>query len=336
MENVEIAENRVEDVEIADQSVQDILPSPKKPPKRKRAYYKLFGKSYSFADTKVGLAFLAPALVLGIIFVVTPIVISLSYAFTEADIYNLGELKWVGFDNFVKAFADDPLFWTALKNSVVFTVCVVPLQLLLAFGLALILNTNLKGNTFFRWAFFVPVMLSLAVTSMLWMNLLASDGIINNLIVSLGGSPQGFLSDPDQALFVIVFISAWQGAGYQMLIFLSGLKNVPKEIYEAAELDGANKVQTLFHITIPAIKPTFSFVFITMLIGAFRLITQPMIMTSGGPDNATLTLSYYIYNQGVVYEGGVGYSSAMALIYTVFMSAIALTSRKFLEKDNTI
>ncbi len=304
--------------------------------KAKRAHYKLFGQSYSVNDTKVGLAFLTPALILGIIFVVAPMLISLSYAFMEADISNLGAAKWVWFANFEKAFFKDPLFWTAFKNSVVFTVCVVPIQLVLAFGLALILNTNLKGNTFFRWAFFVPVMLSLAVTSMLWMNLLSSDGIINNLFQAIGIPKQGFLSDPKQALFVIVFISAWQGAGYQMLIFLSGLKNVPKEIYEAASLDGANKAQTLFHITIPAIKPTFSFVFVTMLIGAFRLITQPMIMTSGGPDNATLTMSYYIYNNGVEYYNSVGYSSAIALIYTVFMAAIALTSRKFLEKDNTV
>lgn len=326
----------MERIETIVQSEPQGAPESGKAPKPKRAYYKIFGRSYSFGDTKVGLAFLAPALVLGIIFVVTPMLISLSYAFTETDIFNLGELKWVGFSNFAKAFAHDPLFWTAFKNSIVFTVCVVPLQLVLAFGLALILNTNLKGNTFFRWAFFVPVMLSLAVTSMLWMNLLASDGIINNMLQALGIAKQGFLDDPRQALFVIVFISAWQGAGYQMLIFLSGLKNVPKEIYEAAELDGANKWQILFRITIPAIKPTFSFVFITMLIGAFRLITQPMIMTSGGPENSTLTMSYYIYNQGVVYTDGVGYSSAIALIYTVFMAAIALTSRKFLEKDNTL
>ncbi len=324
----------MENIEVIKQNEPQAEPKGGKKPKR--THYKLFGQSYSFTDTKVGLAFLAPALILGIIFVVAPMLISLSYAFTETDIYNLSEVKWVGFDNFAKAFAKDPLFWTAFKNSVVFTVCVVPIQLLLAFGLALILNTDLKGNTFFRWAFFVPVMLSLAVTSMLWMNLLSSDGIINNFLQAMGFKKQGFLDDPKQALFVIVFISAWQGAGYQMLIFLSGLKNVPKEIYEAASLDGANKVQTLFHITIPAIKPTFSFVFITMLIGAFRLITQPMIMTSGGPNNATLTMSYYIYNNGVVYDNSVGYSSAIALIYTVFMAAIALTSRKFLEKDNTI
>lgn len=326
----------MENLEVSKVNEPSGNPQPEKSKKPKRTHYKLFGRSYSIADTKVGFAFLAPALILGIIFVVAPMAISLSYAFTEADIYNLGELKWVGFDNFVKAFAKDPLFWTAFKNSVVFTVCVVPIQLVLAFGLALILNTNFKGNTFFRWAFFVPVMLSLAVTSMLWMNLLSADGIVNNLIQSIGIKKQGFLSDPKQALFVIVFISAWQGAGYQMLIFLSGLKNVPKEIYEAAALDGANKWQILFRITIPAIKPTFSFVFITMLIGAFRLITQPMIMTAGGPDNATLTMSYYIYNNGVVYDKSVGYSSAIALIYTVFMAVVALTSRKFLEKDNTI
>ena len=128
----------------------------------------------------------------------------------------------------------------------------------------------------------------------------------------------------------IIFISIWQGAGYQMLIFLSGLKNIQPEIYEAASLDGANATQRFFYITIPNILPTFSFVLITMLIGAFRLITQPMIMTQGGPEDGTMTMSYYIYQQGITFRD-VGYSSAIAMIYTIFMSVIALTLRKVMD-----
>lgn len=301
----------------------------------KKKYYRLFGKVYKKSDTLVGVLFCLPAIILGTVFVLAPIAISLGYAFTDANLLELNNVHFVGFDQFQLAFSD-ARFLTALKNSGIFVVCVVPLQLVLALGLALILNTKIRGNTFFRWAFFVPVMLSLAVTSMLWMNMLdPENGIINEFLETIGIGRQNFLKDPDQALFVIVFMSAWQGAGYQMLIFLSGLKNVPKEVYEASSIDGANKTTTFFKITLPSIKPTFAFVFVTMLIGAFRMITQSMIMTGGGPLDATLTMSYYIYKQGIEFRN-VGYSSAIALIYTIIMSVIALTCRRILEKDNTI
>lgn len=300
-----------------------------KPPKRRSRYYRLFGKTYKKDDTIVGLCFILPALILGCIFVITPIVISLAYSFTDAYLLRLDEVQAVGFDQFVKVFKDGFL-WNAFGNTMVFVVITVPVQLCVALGLALILNTKIKANTFFRWAFFVPVMLSLAVTSFLWGNLFEHDGLINAILIKMGIGEQPFLDDPGQAMGIIIFISIWQGAGYQMLIFLSGLKNIQPEIYEAASLDGANSVQRFFYITIPNIMPTFSFVLVTMLIGAFRLITQPMIMTQGGPEDGTMTMSYYIYQQGITFRD-VGYSSAIAMVYTIFMSVIALTLRKVTE-----
>lgn len=300
-----------------------------KPPKRRNRYYTFLGKTYKKDDTIVGLCFILPALILGCIFVITPIVISLAYSFTDAYLLRLDEVQAVGFDQFVKVFKDGFL-WNAFGNTMVFVVITVPVQLCVALGLALILNTKIKANTFFRWAFFVPVMLSLAVTSFLWGNLFEQDGLINAILIKLGIGEQPFLDDPGQAMGIIIFISIWQGAGYQMLIFLSGLKNIQPEIYEAASLDGANSVQRFFYITIPNIMPTFSFVLVTMLIGAFRLITQPMIMTQGGPEDGTMTMSYYIYQQGITFRD-VGYSSAIAMVYTIFMSAIALTLRKVTE-----
>lgn len=300
-----------------------------KPPKRKNRYYTFLGKTYKKDDTIVGLCFILPALILGCIFVITPIVISLAYSFTDAYLLRLDEVQAVGFDQFVKVFKDGFL-WNAFGNTMVFVVITVPVQLCVALGLALILNTKIKANTFFRWAFFVPVMLSLAVTSFLWGNLFEHDGLINAILIKLGIGEQPFLDDPGQAMGIIIFISIWQGAGYQMLIFLSGLKNIQPEIYEAASLDGANATQRFFYITIPNIMPTFSFVLVTMLIGAFRLITQPMIMTQGGPEDGTMTMSYYIYQQGITFRD-VGYSSAIAMVYTIFMSAIALTLRKVTE-----
>lgn len=301
---------------------------------RIKPHYKLFGKVYSTQDTIVGWLFLLPAVVLGLVFIIGPMVVSLSYSFTDANLLKLDQASFVGFKQFIDALSDE-VMWTAFDNTMKFVVCVVPLQLGLSYGLALILNSKIKCNTFFRWAFFVPVMLSLAVTSMLWMNLLnEQDGLINAFLENLGFNRQEFLGNPKLAMPVIILISAWQGAGYQMLIFLSALKNIPKEVYEASQVDGANKFQRLIYVTCPMIKPTFSFVLVTMLIGAFRLITQPMIMTGGGPLNSTLTMSYYIYQQGISYRN-VGYSSAIALLYTIFMATIALTLNKVTGKENT-
>lgn len=303
--------------------------------KDKKAYFKLFGKSYHKGESAIGIAFITPAVILGIIFTILPMVISLAYAFTDAYMLDLTEAKWNNFENFIRLFGD-PVLWKAFGNTMIFVVVAVPVQLGIALGLALILNIKtLRCNTFFRWAFFCPVMLSLAVTSMLWMNLMDyNDGLINTILESIGLGRQLFLNSETQALGVIIFVSVWQGAGYQMLIFLSGLKNIPPELYEAASMDGASKVRQFWSITLPSIKPTFSYVMVTTLIGAFRLITQPMIMTGGGPLNSTMTMSYYIYLQGVEYWD-VGYSSAIALFYTIIMAAVALTLRKVTGGDNT-
>ncbi len=301
---------------------------------RKKKTHFTFGKSeYNTKEAVTGILFLLPCFVLAAIFVFLPIFISLTYAFTDANMLRLDRVNFIGFDNFLRAFEDVEIR-NALKNTLIFVLGVMPLQFGTALGLALLLNHVKRFNTFLRWAFFVPVMLSLAVTSMLWMNLLNSqEGLINTFLLALGANPALFLEDPNQAMPCIIFISAWQGAGYQMLIILSGLKNISKDMYEAASIDRANKWQQFIHVTLPSIKPTLVFVFITMLIGAFRICIQPMIMTDGGPLGSTMTMSFYIYKTGVEYRD-VGYSSAIALLYTFIIATISLTLRKVLGGDN--
>lgn len=293
-------------------------------------YFTLLGKTYRLDKALTGICFTLPALVMGIIFVIVPMFVSLSYSFTDAGLYSLDHVEFIGLKNFQTAFTDKDM-WNAFGNTMKFVVMVVPLQLGLALGLALILNTKIKCNTFFRWAFFCPVMLSLGVTSFLWQNMLMEHGMVNGILEMLHINPQPFLHDQNQAMFVIVFISMWQGAGYQMLILLAGLKNIPKDQYEAAQVDGSTKWHTFIHITIPNLLPTLSFTLITMLIGAFRLITQPMIMTGGGPDGATMTMSYYIYQTAFGNNYNVGYSSAIAMLYTIFMAVVALSLRKLMR-----
>lgn len=301
--------------------------------KKKRNSFTLGKTEYNTKEALTGILFLAPCFLLAAIFVFLPIIISLTYAFTDANMLRLNKAEFIWFDNFVRAFNDVEIK-NALKNTLIFVLGVMPLQFGTALGLALLLNKIKRFNTFFRWAFFVPVMLSLAVTSMLWMNLLnPQEGLINTFLLALGANPMLFLEDPNQAMGCIIFISAWQGAGYQMLIILSGLKNISKDMYEAASIDRANKWQQFLHVTLPSLKPTLVFVFITMLIGAFRICVQPMIMTGGGPLGSTMTMSYYIYKTGVEYRD-VGYSSAIALLYTIIIATISLTLRKVLGGDN--
>lgn len=300
---------------------------------RRKGHFRFLREEYSIRESLTALAFVLPALLLSIVFVILPIVISLLFAFTDANMMTINRFNWVGFETIARVF-DDPRVGQALRNTLYFVAGVMPLQFLTALGLALLLNHVSHGNTFLRWAFFCPVMLSLSVTSMLWMNLLnRTDGLINTFLLALGASPVAFLENPETAMPCIIFVSAWQGAGYQMLILLSALQNIPKELYEAAEIDRANKWQRFLNVTLPGIKPTMVFVFITMLIGAFRICVQPMLMTPGGLNGATMTMSYFIYNQAQEY-GNFGYSSAVALVYTFLIASVSLLLRKVLGGDN--
>ncbi len=291
----------------------------------------LFKEKYNVRETLTASMFILPAIILGIIFVLLPIVISLAFAFTDAHMLRLDKIEFIAFENFVTLFTKDKLALTTLSNSLLFTVCVVPLHFSISLGLALLLNKQRFAKTFFRWVFFIPNMLSLTVLSLLWVNLFGEQGVINTLIDALGGTKQGFLQDPDQAMACIILISAWAGAGYQMVLFLGALQGVPKVYYEAADIDGCGAVKQFFYITLPQLVPTLGFVLITMLIGAFRLIVQPMVMTGGGPLDKTLTVSFYIYRQGITFREA-GYSSAIAMVYTVIISVVSLSLRRVFHK----
>lgn len=301
--------------------------------KKRKGYFHVGQHEYNLKESLTGFAFMAPATILAFVFVIIPIFVSIFFAFTNANMGRLNDISFIGIKNFIDVFSDSYI-WPALKNTLYFVGIVVPLQFCIALGLALLVNHLRLMNSFLRWAFFAPVMLSLAVTSFLWLNLLnPQEGLMNAVLGLFGLGPSLFLEDTKLAMPIIILISAWQGAGYQMLIMLSGLKNIPKDLYEAASIDRANKINQFFHITLPSLKPTIVFVLITMIIGAFRIMVQPMIMTNGGPLNATLTMSLYIYRTGVTYKT-VGYSSAIALLYTVIIASISLTLRKVLGGDN--
>ncbi|MEH7558793.1 sugar ABC transporter permease, partial [Priestia megaterium] len=277
--------------------------------------------------------FLGPALLLLLLFLIIPAIMSVYYAFTDYYLLTPDMRKFVGIDNFINLFKD-PIFLKSLVNTLKFVVWVIPLQIGAALGLALLLNKQRKANTFFKVAYFSPVVMSLVVISVLWLYLLnPNEGIINNVLTYFGVSAQPFLTSPKQAMFTIVFVSAWQGAGFQMLIFLAGLQNIPGDVYEAAQLDGMNKWQRFIYITLPLLKPTSIFIFITTLIGAFKLLVQPMVMTQGGPVNSTMTVVYYIYQTGFT-DRMVGYASSIALLFGTIIGLVTLAQRKLVKEED--
>jgi fructooligosaccharide transport system permease protein len=293
---------------------------------------KLFGK-YKLGETLIAYAFLAPALIFILTFVLGPILASFSYAFTDYYLLRPNDIQFIGLENF-KYLIEDKLMWKAFFNTFQFIIMVIPLQVGTALILALLVNRKIKFNLFFKVSFFAPVVMSLVVISILWMTLLNPEsGLINAALTTLGLSKQPFLTSTTQVMPTIVAVSAWQGAGYQMMIFLAGLKNIPAEYYEAASLDGANGWQKFLYITLPSLKNVTVFIMITTLIAAFKLIVQPMVMTSGGPKNSSLTIVYYIYQTGVRYRN-VGYASAITLVFAIIVAILILLQRRLIKEED--
>ena len=276
---------------------------------------------------QIGWLYVFPAILIRLTFLIIPFLMSVSYSFTNYNILTPWAKQYVGFTNYINTFKD-PVFLQSLKNIAQFVIFIMPIQVGAALGLALIVNKKRRGNTFFKISFFAPQVVSLTVVSILWMYILNPDqGLLNGILGIFHIKPQPFLTSPKQAMFAIIGVSAWQGAGYQMLIFLAGLQNIPDSLYEAAELDGANGWQRFLHITLPMLKPTSIMILTTTFISAFNLMIQPMIMTQGGPENATMTPIYYIYRTGFT-DRQLGYASAMSVIYGIIIIIFTIIQRK--------
>lgn len=292
-------------------------------------------EKYHKSEWLAAFLMLLPALILAFFFILLPILYSLGYSFTDYYLLKPNEINFNGFENFViifKEIAEKGMLYDAIKNTAIFVVLVVPLQIFVALGLALLCNKKRFGVSIFKICFFAPMMVSLTVTSYLWLQILSPSktGLMNSFLALFGVESQEFLQDPNTAILWIVLLSAWQGAGYQMIIFLSALGNIRSDLYEAASLDGANAWQKFTRVTIPGIRSTFIYVLITVFIGACRIMVQPMLMI--GYQKNGVTISYYMYQEGY-YNRWVGVSSAVALLMTIFIGSITLLQRKlFSEK----
>ena len=202
-------------------------------------------------------------------------------------------------------------------------------------ALALLVSKRFRGVSIFRTMYFSPQLTSMVVISVLWTVLYNSNpntGLINSILVSFGLQPINFLTNAKTAMNAIIFMSAWQGAGYQMMIFLAGLQGIPTEQYEASAVDGANKWQQFWNITIPNLKGTIKYVIMITMIQAMKLFTQPYVMTQGGPKNATKTMVYYIYTQGFQ-KGNFGYACSVAAVFFVIVVAMSLILQRITNAD---
>lgn len=267
-------------------------------------------------------AFLLPNFIGFLIFTLIPIVCSMGLSFMEWDSSN--PMVFVGFDNF-KRLVTDETFKISLGNTVYYSIFTVPLTMAAALGLALILNQKMKGINLFRTVFFFPHVASLVAIAVVW-NLLFHPtlGPINNILRFLGvQNPPGWTASIQWAMPVIIIVSIWKSMGYYMILYLSGLQAIPGELYEAAEMDGANAFQRFKNITLPMLTPTTFFVSIMLTIACFKVFDLISVMTNGGPGRATNVLVYDIYNTAFVnYE--FGYASAISMILFIIVLAITV------------
>ena len=289
--------------------------------------------------TRAAWLFAAPALLGLLLFVALPFVLAFVLAFTNLRLGSPLPLEFVGLEQFRRIFSD-PAFLRALLNNAVFALVVVPVQTLLALGLALLLNRRLKGLALFRTLFFMPVVFPLSLVSVVWILIFApgANGMMNAFLetVTLGAwQPRDFLHDPVLALPAIMLTSVWQGVGFQMVIILAGLQAIPGELYEAAAIDGASRWRRFWHVTLPQLRNTLIFVVLVTTILAFRLFDQVQIMTQGGPRNATTTAMYEAV-QAAFARQQVAKGAAITVVLFLIVLLVTVLQRRLVRQEREI
>jgi multiple sugar transport system permease protein len=271
----------------------------------------------------------SPAVVLFTVFLLVPIVLAFALAFTNARLISPRPAEFIGLENFTFLMSD-PVFWASVRNTFYFAVVVVPVQAGLALGLALLVNAKVRGTQFFRTIYFLPVVTSMVVVSLLWRFMYQEDGLINQILtkVTFGAfEPIDWLNDPKWALPAIMVMSIWQGVGFHMVIWLAGLQTIPAELYEASSLDGAGAWDQFRYVTWPGLVHTRTFILVTITIAAFSLFTQISVMTQGGPLDSTTTVVYHAVRSGYS-QLQTGYASAISLVFFAMVLTVSLIQRR--------
>lgn len=269
-------------------------------------------------ETLAAAAFLAPAVVLFVVFTLGPAIFSLFAGFTRWN--GLSAPVWVGLDNYVQ-LAQDRLFLVSVANTAFFTVLFVVLALVSSIAVALLLNSKARGVPVARFLWLLPFVTDMISVSMVWTWLYHFRfGAVNHLLGLVGIPPQAWLGDPRLAMTSLVVLSVWRWTGYYAIILLAGLQSIPQHLYDAARIDGATRWQTLRNVTLPMLSPTIFFVLVTAMMSSFQVFEQMWVMTRGGPNDATISVAMFLYIQGFQFLN-MGYASAVAwvLFFIIFV-----------------
>ncbi|MGJ3243693.1 MAG: carbohydrate ABC transporter permease [Opitutales bacterium] len=289
---------------------------------------------------KRGLAFISPWLIGFLAFSLYPLIASFAFSLTDYSV--LAKPVWIGADNY-SLMLEDAVFWKAVTNTLIFAALAIPMSLIMAFLLALLLNAGVPGTGLFRTLFFLPSLVPLVCLGLLWRWLLNGQvGLVNqglqpildavNAVLGTGLQAPNWLVDPAYAKLGLVLAGVW-GCGHAMVIFLAGLQDVPRQLYEAADIDGAGFWRKTWHITLPMVSPVIYFNGIMGLIGAFQVFAVPFVMTAGGdgPGRSLLFLATYIYQNAFEYWN-MGYACAMGLVLFLLILGLTLLATRLLEK----
>lgn len=288
-------------------------------------------RSRAIKENLTGYAFISPFIIGFLAFTFIPMIASLYLSFTNYNLFSAP--RWIGFENYIKMFTADPRYWQSLKVTLIYVVAGVPLRLAFALLIALMLNTASRAVGLYRSLFYLPSLIGGSVAvAIMWRNVFGDAGIVNILLELLGIPTVRWFGEPTAALWMLIFLSVWQ-FGSSMLIFLAGLKGIPKSYYEAASVDGANGIQQFFKITLPMLSPVILFNTVMQTIGAFMTFVPAFIISkgTGGPLDGTLLYSLYLFIQGFEFFN-MGYASAMAwvmLIIVGILTAIIFSTSKF-------
>lgn len=274
--------------------------------------------------------FLAPFLSFFSLFFIRAVISAINLSF-----YNWRLLRparpFIGLDNY-RELLDDEVWWTALQNTMTFTLITVLGTTIVALAAALAVTQRIRGAGFFRVVLYIPSLLSVGAIGLVWVWLLSTQfGVINYGLSFLGIRPINWLGDPDLVLHALSLTTVWWGFGFPMLIFIAGLQGIPEHLYEAARIDGANAWQVLFRITLPLLRPTILFVTVTGVIAQFQVFGQPYIMTGGGPGRASYTAIFYLYQSAWV-AFRMGFGAAVAVSIAIIIAAITVVQFLFISR----
>lgn len=274
----------------------------------------------------VGYAFILPLILYFLVFQLAPMLIALFISFTNYSLEHLFDYEFVGFDNYIELFTNSvkyPMFWSSLKTTFFYILLTVPANIILALVVSALLNAKIKGEKFFKTIFYIPSVTVGVAIMVMWQQMLAPDGLINQLF----SSNVDFLNNESTALVVFALMSIWGGLGYNVLIMLSAMKNIDSSLYEAAEMDGAGPIQKFLYVTVPGVMPTVFFFLITGLIGGFQVGEQMLIIYG----DTTMVNSVYTYVYGLYYtmRRECNYAMASAMSYFLFVIILVITLVQF-------